>query len=466
MVEHTAKHGSTCWLSDRHEDVDAVVAKLKEHGCEPGRVLPLRGAVNGVPNCLLPQLIEHWQKKGYAYRTGFCPPCCERTGDPERCPFLRSIDLLKEADTVVCTKAMARGPSFFSKMGNPQRGTVVLDEDPIGLLRQPVTIGRGELGVYLRTVHEIIAQFGATDDPAGLDQALRSEALGKFCWQQLQGQQPHGQPQAVEVPAGLRQTKATLKRTRRDRKAGRKSLYRAFHKLMRKDPVGTVRNVCRDLFDLADRAVARTIFVTAEEVVFHVKVTIPKTKRVFVLDATGNADLLRPVVAPRPVEVLCDEPVVPAGRVVQFMDFNGPRSYLNKIPRKLVKIIDGLGDLHPAGTIVLISHQSCVENLAKASRHAKRIRIAHFGALRGRNDLEPGKSNRIACHIVAGSPKTTEEARRQLALAVYGKAILPFADLRTVRRALLGRVPQEWADSEGHRYVWEVRLKGYADPRM
>src|SRR5262249_10577636 len=150
-------------------------------------------------------------------------------------------------------------------------------------------------------------------------------------------------------------------------------------------------------------------------------------KRVFVLDATGNADLLRPVFSPRAVQVLCDDLVQPAGRIVQFMDFNGPRSYLNKIPRKLVRIIGALGDLHPTGKIVLVSHRSCVKALAKASRHAARIRTAYFGALRGRNDLEPSPTNRIACHIVAGSPKTTEEARRQLALAVYGKSALPFA---------------------------------------
>src|SRR5689334_24295284 len=48
-----------------------------------------------------------------------------------------------------------------------------------------------------------------------------------------------------------------------------------------------------------------------------------------------------------------------------------------------------------------------------ASRHAERIVTAHFGALRGRNDLEPGPDNSIACHIVAGSPKATEASRSE-----------------------------------------------------
>jgi hypothetical protein len=166
------------------------------------------------------------------------------------------------------------------------------------------------------------------------------------------------------------------------------------------------------------------------------------------------------------VDVLCDERVRPAGRIVQLMDFNGPRSYLNKVPPKVVKIIDAIGDLHPNGKIVLISHKSCVEALAKASKHVSRIKVAHFGALRGRNDLEPSPGNLIACHIVVGSPKTTEEDRRQLALAVYGKSILPFAELETVRRGVLGCVPQELTTEENQYKVWEVRYKGYADARM
>jgi hypothetical protein len=68
--------------------------------------------------------------------------------------------------------------------------------------------------------------------------------------------------------------------------------------------------------------------------------------------------------------------------------------------------------------------------------------------------------------VVAGSPKTTEEDRQQLALAVYGKAVPPFAALETVRRPVAGFVPRELASVEGQRWLWEVRLKGYTDPRM
>src|SRR5262249_48579113 len=153
---------------------------------------------------------------------------------------------------------------------------------------------------------------------------------------------------------------------------------------------------------------------------------------------TANVDLLRAVVAPRPVEVLCDEPVQPAGRVIQFMDFNGPRNYLNKIPKKVVRILDAIGDLHERGSIVLISHRSCVKPLAERSKHCERIITAHFGALRGRNDLETSPDKPVACHIVVGSPKTPEEDRQLLALAVYGKSILPFPKMRTVRKAVIG----------------------------
>jgi hypothetical protein len=151
------------------------------------------------------------------------------------------------------------------------------------------------------------------------------------------------------------------------------------------------------------------------------------------------------------------------------MDFNGPRSYLNKIPQKLVRIIDAIGDQHTDGNMVLISHKSCVSDLAKASRHGERIITAHFGGLRGRNDLESTPHAPIACHIVAGSPKTTEEDRRQLALAVFGPAILPFPALVQVRRSVVGLVPPELVERDGDALVeriWEVRMRWYHEPRM
>jgi hypothetical protein len=80
---------------------------------------------------------------------------------------------------------------------------------------------------------------------------------------------------------------------------------------------------------------------------------------------------------------------------------------------------------------------------------------------------QPSPNNPIACHIVAGSPKTTEGDRQQLALAVFGPNILPFANLVTVRRSVIGRMPPEVTESEeDQERIWEVRLKGYTDPRM
>lgn len=419
-----------------------------------------------VPNCLWPDLIEWWQIKGYNYVAGYCQLVCERNADVKECPFLASLAQLEEADSIVATKALARRPGFFSKFGNKHRSLAVLDEDPIGLLRPVVIITRDELKVYQETLDAIETRFRERNRTAALGQLQHSRRIATWSWQQIARQQPGGQPEAVRVPSTLRLTKAVLKKTSAMRKAGRKELQAAFHRLMRSAPDSTIRNVCRDLFDLASRAVARTVFATVDHLLFHVSVRIPDRMRVVVLDATANPELIRPLLTPRTLEVCGDERVQPAGRVVQFMDFNGPRSYLNKVPRKLVRIIDALGDMHAVGPIVLISHQSCVKALAEASRHKDRIKTAYFGALRGRNDLESQRGNLVACYIVAGSPKTTEEARRQIALAVYGRSILPFADLVTVRRGVLGVTPEELAEDEARTQVWEVRLKGYPDPRM
>jgi hypothetical protein len=282
--------------------------------------------------------------------------------------------------------------------------------------------------------------------------------------QQEPGEQSGEQPQAVDIPPNLTRVKSDL--SKKALSQGKKRLDQLFRTLMRKDPYGTVRNVTRDLADLK-RAAGRVVFVTSSRVLFHVRLRIPRGKYVIILDATANVELLRPLFPGSEIEVLCDERIRPAGRIIQFMDFNGPRSYLNKKPKKLVRIIDAIGDQHPSGTIVLISHASCVEELKQASRHAGRIRTAYFGALRGRNDLEDRPEDPITCHVVAGSPKTTEEDRQQLALAVYGRSILPLPQLEDVRRCVAGPVPAELVEGEEEaQRLWEVKIKGYGDPRM
>jgi hypothetical protein len=245
-AEHVAQVGSTCWLSDLCEDVAKAAAKIREYGGAVGEVVALHGKPDGIPNCLHPDIIEWWQKKGFNYRQGFCPlkRCCERQADPDSCPFLWSIDLLKDAPTIAVTKALARRKGFFSSMGNAKRHTIVLDEDPIGLHRQTITISRTELAVYLRILEVIIVRFVAENNHAALAQARNSHAIGKFCWEQMGKQPADGQPKAVDVPADLRLMKAVLKQTKKNRKQGRKALMAVFHKMMRKDPVGTVRNVC------------------------------------------------------------------------------------------------------------------------------------------------------------------------------------------------------------------------------
>src|SRR5579883_579621 len=465
---YVARVGSTVWLTERHEDAAKAVDAIEANGGHVARVLPLEGSMEGCPNCLHPQIIRKWQDKGYNYRQGFCPieQRCERQADPEQCPFLKSLDALEEAHTVVCTKALARKPKFFSAMGNPKRKTVVIDEDPIGMLRPSIEISRADLAAYIPLVETLLRIFEEQEDEFSTAEAKRSEQAARWCWRVICRQPAAGQPEAVAVPKNFRPSKAALEQTKREQRAGRRRIIRVLHKLMRKDPDGMVRNVYRDLDYMVCYAAGGRVFATAGKVLFHLKISVPRHKRLLILDATANPELLKPILAPRPIQVVCDDQVQPAGRIIQFMDFNGPRSYLNKIPppAKLVKIIDAIGEHHPEGKIVLISHKSCVERLRQASSHKDRITAAWFGALRGRNDLEPSKNNPIACHVVIGSPKTTEEDRQQLALAVFGKKILPIPDLETVRRSITGRIPAELAQGDEREHIWEVRIKGYSDP--
>jgi hypothetical protein len=465
--KYVAQNGFTIWLTDRHEDAATTANMIEQYGGDVGKVVPLRGHTDGVPNCLHPDIIQRWQEKGYDYRKGFCSiqRCCRRQADPDRCPFLGSLRDIKEASIAVFTKAMARKPGFFSKMGNSSRTTVVLDEDPIGLLRPPIEISREDLATYLSLLGKLIQAF-EDDEHSARAEAVWSRRVAQWCFDLINRQPAAGQPECVAVPSDLKRTKAVLTRTKRQRRAGRNRLMRAFFRLMRQDPVSTVRNVYRDLRQMVHNAAGNRVFVTSNRILFHLNIRIPRTKGVMILDATANSELLKPLVAPRSVHVIGDERVRPVGRVIQLMDFNGPRSYLNYTPRKLIRIIDAIGDAHPVGTIILISHKSCVANLKDASKHHARIVIAWFGNLRGRNDLEPSSSNRIACHIVAGSPKTTEKDRQEMALAIFGESILPFPDLMTVRRGVVGRIPVELAEGDQYERIWELKVKGYRDLRM
>lgn len=457
--------GSALWLCDRHEDAAAAAAQIESHGGVVGRVLPLRGETAGVPHCLHPETVELWQARGYHYQSGFCrvkvrgTPCCERGGRLSECPYLNSIVEAQQQPVCVTTKAFARRGDLFHAPHRRHRRVVVLDEDPVALLRPAFEVSREDLRRYMTLLDELRATFAERGDQNAYEEAAQSSARAKFLWDAIARQPAVGQPEVVRWPAEPP--------ARHDRRAGARSVLRSLHAMMRREGPAMVRNVYGDL-DLLPRAVGGALFVTSKGATFHVAATPRPEQEVWVLDATANADLLRPIFAPRAVEVLFDERVAPAGRVVQFMDFNGPRSYLNKSPKKVVRIIDAIGDLHPHGAIVLISHRSCVEKLRQAARHAGRIKTAYFGAIRGRNDLEPGPGNHVACHVVIGSPKTSEEARQQLALAVYGEGVLPFPDLEDVRRGVIGPVLWELAgDTEAPEQVlWEVRIKGYTDPRM
>jgi hypothetical protein len=471
IAGQVAEVKSTVWLAARHEDVAATVQAIERAGGRAASVVPLDGYTHGptglVKNCKYPDTIRKWQAKGYSYKTGFCSQrqCCSRRGDPEQCPYLKSMKDLEAASIAVLTKALARGPDFWCAYGNAHRLNVVIDEDPIGLLRPLVTITRDELIAFFQMLEGITADMQGRNDRAGLTELQYWWEVAAWAFSQINGQPASGDPVAVDVPISLRRPEPADEDEQQSRKAGRKTLDGDIRKRMRDDPDGMVRNLRRDLLALAWRAVDKTAYATSKELFFHARVSIPWTRTVTVLDATANANLLRPVFAPRPVEVLFNERVTQAGRVVQVMDANRPRSSLNNLPKKVIRLLDAIGDRHPEGKIVLIAPKSCVEELAAASRHAGRFITAHFGALRGRNDLETRPDCPIACHIVVGSPKTNEKDRQQLALAVYGRRALPFPKLVDVCRGVIGRVPLELSDEEREQ-IWEVRYKGYTDPQM
>src|ERR1051326_7472815 len=107
---------------------------------------------------------------------------------------------------------------------------------------------------------------------------------------------------AVERIPGSAGASASPKQAR---KRGRQELLQALYRGMRQDPTGMVRNVDRELRYMLTHAAGGMVFVTAHQVLYHLQLTIPRARRVFVLDATANPELLGPLFAPRPVEVRC-----------------------------------------------------------------------------------------------------------------------------------------------------------------
>jgi hypothetical protein len=242
---------------------------------------------------------------------------------------------------------------------------------------------------------------------------------------------------------------------------GRFLLNRELNHRLWKHPDTMPRNTLGDLSTLAGRALKRLAYVRHDGLLFHLEVKIPRDRKLHVLDPTGNLEMLRQVFGPQEVIPICDRPVRPAGEVIQFLDANAPRSYVKKIPKRVIQIIDALGDRHPGGDIVLISFLGMVDELAKKSKHRDRIRTAHFFDVRGRNDLQSTPVRKVACHIVVGSPKTDERSRQDLALAVFGPEALPLPDLVTRVERVEADLPDELADFPGERARWERVYKAY-----
>jgi hypothetical protein len=429
-AERVAKQGSTIWLTNRHEDARAVVAMIEENGGRVGYALPLCEET-----CRHSEDIAIWQAKGYPYRRGYCTQVCELRG--VGCRYLDAIKNLDHAPIIVTTKALARSPNFFQAYKNTRRRNVVIDEDPIALLRPSVTLQRQDLEEYLAVLPEVIDQLGRRDneDACGIEEAEHWQRVAHWCHEQTSQRPAIGDPAPVEVPDWVRRPTARSEEEKRMRKAGLRAFMSEFYKRMRRSPKSTVRNLRRDFVALG-RAAGGMAFVTSKDVLFHVKVTIPRNKEITVLDATANPNLLRPLFHPREIKVLFgDAKVEPAGRIIQVMDAVNPMCSTTAPSRKMIRLIDAIGDRHPDGGLVVISHKAAIKGLMEASKHTERIIPAHFGAVRGRNDLETTHEHPIGAHIIVGSPKTSETDRQQLALAVYGTRILPFPPLETVGSA-------------------------------
>ncbi len=166
------------WLANRHEDVAAAAAMIEAKGGVVGRPVPLTGRTHGVANCLMPDIIKAWQAKGYNYQVGVCchrrrdgTPLCPRQGDLERCPYLQGLENVAKAPIAVTTKAFARRPNFFSTKPHDQRRTIVLDEDPISLLRPAVEASRDDLERYLQACKVLQGVFLKGGDRDGYFEA-------------------------------------------------------------------------------------------------------------------------------------------------------------------------------------------------------------------------------------------------------------------------------------------------------
>ena len=223
FAEEVAKNGSTSGSSDRHEQVDDVVSSIEAAGGSVGRVLMLRERLRAFPIACILRLSRSGRQRVTTMSPGSAARKCERKGEPDECMFLGSIRDLKEASTIVSTKAYARRKGFFSAHGNSERKTVIIDEDAIGFMRPVVNITRVELAMILKMLKgrncypEGRRRRRGRRDEASSDM---SRLIAQWLWEQIHRQQPGAQPEAVDVLKPLRPSKAVLNRTKKAERSG------------------------------------------------------------------------------------------------------------------------------------------------------------------------------------------------------------------------------------------------------
>ena len=224
-------------------------------------------------------------------RRGFKPsaslPCRKCPIGPTHCPYLLSFQAMEHADQLCAAAIYHTHEDFYSSYGNENRPILVMDENCIDLLLEPLAY---TVGKWQDWTEMIRAWKGATDiDPfLALDNWLAQIEHDFLQSTDTDGKKinyrPYSVPTYLHTPSLKMNTSLTKwlnRRTYRSENRHTVNLYRAALYLL----------TAPDAYVLLERI--RTGDGEIVNVRFRKKNPLPTNKEVFILDATANEELIR-----------------------------------------------------------------------------------------------------------------------------------------------------------------------------
>ncbi len=373
--------------------------------------------------CPHPAEYESTARRGFKPSQSF--PCRKCPIGPSKCPYLLAFANVKKADQLCAAAIYHTHDEFYKAYGNEDRPILVLDENCVDLLLEPVSFNLGQLQAW----GEMLRRWEEAHDH---DAHPHTQALfGLIEWIEDTAQEFLNFTDAKFMPYHLpeRLHEPDLKKL--------PSIEKWFNKVAFKEENRQVHNLYQAATYLLITADASVLLERISQkdgdvvvVRFRKKNPLPEDKEVFMLDATANEELLRAIAPDWNIEVWECPPIEQLGRVVQIMDYDVSRNRIKKEvkrhqlhnPSWLVQVLDNILNEHSPAAF--ISFKSVTDNPSPESdvlgllKHQDKITARHNFPCRGHTFDDDHL-------IILGTPYKDEATIWELAMAIWGFGGLP-----------------------------------------